>query len=185
MSVYGHLIRLALPAAALLLAACSNRSAPFEAAPAPAGETAVLYIYRPSASANFMMSPQVVIDGDEAFAIGNADYRYVYLRNGDHSIGLNSTDQYTTGPVLAITVGSGGSYYLRVGTSLTFEAQKMNTRKFWLDVVDEQVALTEIGATKYAGSRPGHTADSQLDTNDDEPGFSVDKTQDPFAGKYH
>ena len=131
-----------------------------------------------------MMSPKVVIDGDERFGIGSGDYRYVYLHGGSHSVGLSSTDQYTTGPVLTITVDNGNSYYLRVSTLLKFEAEKMNTRKFWLDLVDEQAALTEIGATEYAGPKLQQTADGQTDEASDKQGFSVDKTQDPFAGKY-
>ena len=60
----------------------------------------------------------------------------------------------------------------------------MNTRKFWLEVVDENTALSEIGRTEYAGPKPEQSTAAQAGQSDSEAGFSVDKTQDPFAGKY-
>ena len=168
----------------LLVAACSNKVSSFVAAPQHADKDSVVYIYRPSSSANFMMSPQVVIDGSEKFRIGSGDYRYVYLQTGEHSIGLNPTDQYSTEAVVTLNVEPGKSYYLRVNTSLKFETDSMNTRKFWIDVIDENEALTEIGDTKYAGPKIQQSASSDPEERDQEQGFSVDKTQDPFAGKY-
>lgn len=170
--------------AVLLLAGCANTPSDFVAAPPQPEQGYAVYLYRPSSSSNFMYSPRVVIDGDEQFSLGNGDYRYVYLQPGDHSIGLGATGQYTTGAPTALYVEAGSSYYLRVRTQLRFEQGGMNTRKFWLEAVDEKTALREIAATGYAGPRAGQSPDAETEASAGEPGFSVDNTQDPFAGKY-
>jgi hypothetical protein len=169
--------------AILLLAACANKPPAFVAAPAQPDKGSVVYIYRPSSSSNFMYSPKVVIDENEKFSLGNGDYRYVYLQAGDHAIGLGATGQYSTDAPTVLRVEADKSYYLRVGTVLKFEKDGMNTRKFWIDTVDENTALNEIAKTEYAGLESAQPQEAQTDQPDSEPGFSVDKTQDPFAGK--
>lgn len=169
--------------ALLSASACSNRTSSFVAAPQDPDKGSVVYIYRPSSTANFMMSPRVVIDGNEKFQIGSGDYRYVYLQAGDHLIGLDPTDQYFTDPAKTLSVVNGKSYYLRVKTSLKFEPEKMNTRRFWIDLVEETEAMSEIADTGYAGPKP-QAAGQQSETRQGSGQFSVDKTQDPFAGKY-
>ena len=170
--------------AVLVITACSNKASTFVAAPLDADMGSIVYIYRPSSSTNFMMSPKVVIDGNEKFKIESGDYRYVYLQSGKHTVGLNPTDQYITDAALTINVETGQSYYLRVKTSLKFETDKMNTRKFWIDVVDEKGALAEIGSTEYSGPELQSSSEPGADGHEDKSGFSVDKTQDPFSGKY-
>jgi len=168
--------------AVLLMTACSNKESSFVVAPQPADKSSIVYIYRPSSSTNFMMSPKLVIDDNEKFNIGSGDYRYVYLPDGDHAVGLNPTDQYITDTPVALTVEANKTYYLRVKTSLQFEPDKMNTRKFWIEEVAEKQALREIGDTEYSGPVQQSIADQTEDAGTRE-GFSVDKTQDPFAGK--
>lgn len=179
----GALIRALWLPAILLLAACASKPPAFVAAPPQPDKGSVVYIYRPSSSSNFMYSPKVVIDENEKFGLGNGDYRYVYLQAGDHVIGLSATGQYSTDAPTVLRVEAGESYYLRVGTVLKFEKDGMNTRKFWIDTVDENTALNEIARTEYAGPKSAQLQDTQTDQSGTEPGFSVDKTQDPFAGK--
>ena len=166
----------------LLVTACSNKAATFVAAPRDADRGSVVYIYRPSDSANFMMSPKVVIDGNEKFSIGNGDYRYVYLQPGKHTVGLNPADQYITDAALELTVETDSSYYLRVKTLLKFERDTMNTRRFWLEQVAENQALKEIVDTGYSGPVQQSITEPTEDSGAGA-GFSVDKTGDPFAGK--
>ena len=184
MNISIHLQMLAVLSAVLLISACSNNQSTFIAAAQDAEKGSVVYIYRPSSSTNFMMSPGVLIDGNEEFRIGSGDYRYVYLQPGLHTVGLNPTEHYITDAVQSIQVEDSTSYYLRVKTSLKFEPEKMNTRKFWIDVVDENDALREIGDTEYAGPEIRQSATVQADETGHREGFSVDRTQDPFAGKY-
>jgi len=176
--------RFALLFAVLIITACSNNESSFVAAPQAADKGSIVYIYRPSATTNFMLSPKVVIDDNEKFNIGGGDYRYVYLQTGNHSVGLNSTDRYSTGAAVTINVEADKNYYLRVSTSLKFEAEKMNTRKFWIDIIAEKQALAEIGSTEYSGPRLQQSSEGQAEEHQDKEGFTVDKTQDPFAGKY-
>ena|GEM_PF-2912557 len=169
--------------AILLLAACASDPATFVGAPLQPDKGSVVYIYRPSSSSNFMYSPKVVIDESEKFSLGNGDYRYVYLQAGEHAIGLGATGQYTTDAPTVLRVEADKSYYLRVGTVLRFEKDGMNTRKFWIDTVDEDKALNELAKTEYAGPKSVQPQEAQTDQSGSEAGFSVDKTQDPFAGK--
>lgn len=183
MGLLNLVARFSLILIVLAVAACANKTATFVAAPRDAGKGAVVYLYRPSSSSNFMMSPTVVIDGNEVFKLASGDYRYVYLDSGKHTIALNPTDQYLTDAAIALNIEADKSYYLRVNTSLKFEPGQMNTRKFWIDAVAEKDALPEIAKMDYAGPRLEQAAD--MDSGDVETGegFSVDKTQDPFAGK--
>jgi len=178
-----HTVRqIVLLSAVLLVTACSNKASTFVPAAQDAGRGSIVYIYRPSSSTNFMMSPKVVIDGNEKFSIGSGDYWYVYLQAGRHTLGLNPTDQYITDAALSLTVETNKSYYLRVKTSLQFEPDTMNTRRFWIEEVTEKQALEEIGDTEYAGPIQQSKVDPAEEAGTSE-GFSVDKTQDPFAGK--
>jgi len=178
-----HIVRqIVLLLAVLLVTACSNKASTFVPAAQDTDKGSIVYIYRPSSSTNFMMSPKVVIDGNEKFKIGSGDYRYVYLQSGKHALGLNPTDQYMTDAALDLVVEIDKSYYLRVKTSLKFEPDTMNTRKFWIEEVTEKQALKEIGDTEYSGSMQQSIAGQSEDAGTKQ-GFSVDKTQDPFAGK--
>jgi hypothetical protein len=172
------------PIAALLLGACANSASTFVAAPPQPEKGSVVYIYRPFSSANFMFSPKVVIDQNEKFSLGNGHYHYVYLQAGEHSAGLNATDQYTTEAAIVLDIEPGQSYYLRVNTALKFETDGMNARKFWIEVVEENAALSEIRKTKHVGPGPEQSTAGQADEPGNEAGFSVEKTEDPFAGKY-
>lgn len=174
--------QIVLLSAVLLTTACSNKASTFVPAPQGADRDSIVYIYRPSSSTNFMMSPKVVIDGNEKFKIGSGDYRYVYLQPGRHTLGLNPTDQYMTDAALELTVETDESYYLRVKTSLKFEPDSMNTRRFWFEQVTEKQALEEIGDTGYAGPIQQTMADPAEEAGTGD-GFSVDKTRDPFSGK--
>lgn len=178
-----QLRRLFILFVAISTLACANKTATFVAAPEDPDKGSVVYIYRPSSTSNFMMSPRLVIDGNEKFQVGSGDYRYVYLQAGDHTIGLDPTDQYFTDAAITLSVESGKSYYLRVKTSLEFEPEKMNTRKFWIDTVNETEAKSEIAETDYAGPE-SQTVTGETEKAGGDEQFSVDKTQDPFAGKY-
>ena len=180
MNTMSHVMKALLLFAALLLVACSAKESVFIPAPQTDNQDSVVYVYRPSSSTNFMMSPKVVIDGNEKFKIASGDYSYVYLQPGSHSVGLHATDQYQTREAIKLNTEAGKSYYLRVKTSLKFEPDKMNTRTFWIEAVDEKTAQAEISETDYAG--PAAQQATTKPANEKE-GFSVDKTQDPFAGK--
>jgi hypothetical protein len=179
-----HIVRqLVFLSAVLLVTACSNKASTFVPAPQDADKGSTIYIYRPSSSTNFMMSPKVVIDGNEKFKIGSGDYRYVYLQTGRHTLGLIPTDQYITDAALELAVETDKSYYLRVKTSLQFEPDTMNTRKFWIEQVTEKQALREIADTEYSGPVMQQTGADQTNASENSEGFTVDKTQDPFADK--
>ena len=55
----------------------------------------------------------------------------------------------------------------------------MNTRTFWIETVDEKTALDEVSETDYAGPVVQEATTQPVE----KEGFSVDKTQDPFADK--
>jgi hypothetical protein len=166
-----------------MVAACSNQASTFVPAPQDADKGSIVYIYRPYATSNLMMSPEVMIDDVERFSIGNGDYRYLYLKTGRHTVGLNPTGQYKTDAVLVLSVEADNSYYLRVQTLLKFEPDTMNTRKFWIEEVAEKQALREIADTGYSGPMQ-QSMDGQTEDGGSMQGFSVDKTRDPFAGEH-
>ena len=178
-----QIIKALFLSSALLLVACSSKESVFIPAPQDDEQGSVVYVYRPGSSTNFMMSPRVVIDGNEKFKIGSGDYRYVYLQPGEHSVVLNPTDQYQTHEAVKLNVEAGKSYYLRVKTSLKFEQDKMNTRTFWIESVDAKTAQAEISETDYSGPPVYQQANETSGDTVNKEGFSVDKTQDPFAGK--
>jgi len=167
---------------AICIAACSGKQTVFVPAPQSVDDYSVVYIYRPSSTANFMMSPTVVVNANEQFRIGNGGYRYIYLPAGRHELGLNPTDQYTTGAAVTLSVQANNSYYLRVNTSLRFEPDSMNTRRFWIEQVSGQMAVDEIAAAEYSG--PGsQTMLEQSDESVEIEGFTIDRTRDPFSDK--
>ena len=52
-----------------------------------------------------------------------------------------------------------------------------------MDLVAETEAMNEIAETEYAGPKP-QSAGQQTEASRGGGRFTVDKTQDPFAGKY-
>ena len=106
-----------------------------------------------------------------------------YTPEGCYIIELSNTDDDRDASIARARVEAGASYYLRVNTALKFEKDGMNTRKFWIDTVDEKTALNEIVKTEDAGPQSAQPQSAQPDQSGSETGFSVDKTQDPFAGK--
>lgn len=170
--------------AGLQLNGCSNNTKAFAPAPQNPDKGSVVYVYRPSSSSNFMYSPRIAVDDNEKFAIGNGDYRYMYLAEGKHTAVVNPTGQYQTKSPVEMNVEAGKSYYLRVNTRLEFEKEGMNTRLFWLEQVPEKQAQAEIAKTDYSGPVKTDTAKDASSEPVNKEGFSVDKTQDPFAGKY-
>jgi hypothetical protein len=127
-----------------------------------------------------MLSPMLVVDGNEKFSIDSGDHRYLILAAGDHSLGLNPTDQYTTGAALALAVEANSRYYLRINTSLEFVPDGMNTRRFWLQQVEGPQALKEIAATDYAGPLQQPIAEQPDDSAASE-GFTIDRARYPFS----
>lgn len=141
-------MRIAVLLSPLLLAACSASGPAFTAAAAPAVNSALVYIYRPSRIMIAPVSPGIVIDGEERILMKNNGYSFFYLPPGRHSFALLLSDRYKGLAHVNMDLQEGHTYFLKVdGDHSSFGMFK--SISFRLLPVSEQTAREEIGECKY------------------------------------
>jgi len=138
---------IAILLSSLLLAGCSAAGPAFSPA-APAANSALVYIYRPSRIMIAPISPGIVIDGEERILMKNNGYSFFYLPAGKHSFALKLTDRYKGLAQVNADVQSGHTYFLKVdGDHSSFGMFK--SISFRLLPVEERTGREEIAECKY------------------------------------
>jgi hypothetical protein len=135
-----------------LLAGCATSQHDF-VPHTPAEGEAIVYIYRPSLMGNFLISPQLLVNGRAYFKLENGRYRSMRMRAGSYVFGLERDDLYDSSPALTLEVTPGDTRYLRIDTRLEFVPDGMNRRVFSLVEVKPGDAQSEIRSTRPAGGK--------------------------------
>lgn len=149
----------------------------------------VVYLYRPQATANALLTPELSIDAVTVIQIENGEYRRLYLKPGLYSITLQEIAAYTPAQQLALEVKPDSVHYLRMESSLQFETglrYKSYQRAFTLQQVDATMAVAEIAQCSDAESVPvkntaGAGGIDAADPQREPAVFSTDKTANPFG----
>ena len=180
------MLKIILLANLFLLAACTtlNNTATF--LPKGASDNRVIvYIYRPLNTANAMYSPELFIDKEYKLSIKNGQYLPVTLNARETIFEVAPDKKYSGQTRLPLTLIAGQSYFIRVDSSLKIKntvAYEPYQRTFNLTNIDEQSAITEIEKCCLAKETIINDDGPLLDKAEQtEPGFSVDKTQNPFS----
>lgn len=170
----------------ILIAVCFNVACAHEGSKKNqpmADETkgAVVYVYRPNSFSNVVVSPMLIIDGQEKSPIRNNSYMFINLLPGEHLIELGLENFYQGNYQRKLTIKPDGKYFVRVDTATKFVEGQPYTRRFDLNVVTEEVGLKELAACRYTG--PGTPRDNVKVKQQEgvAPRFTTDKTSDPFS----
>ena len=102
-----------------------------DAAPPKNGE-ALVYILRPDNKYNSVISPGVVLDDKEIFLLANEGYSYVYLKEGEHNLGIKLSDSYKGNKSLRFSVKNKDVLYYVMKTEYLVGPEKYY-RKFWFE----------------------------------------------------
>ncbi len=169
-----------------VLTACStaNNVKPFTPQLA-ADNQAIVYFYRPFATSNIMYSPDLYINDEFKLPIKNKKNTRFTLPPGHYKFELEPDKSYSGVTSLSLNLNAGSTTFIRVDTSLKIKsapAYEPYQRSFNLTEVDQQLAVKEITECCMAENIKSN-ADQQTDTvkKQNEQGFSVDKTQNPFS----
>jgi len=147
---------------------------------------ATVYIYRPSAMANSIYSPELYINGEMKFNLKSGKKYLVTLPPKEYTFEIEPDKKYTGTTRLTLSLKANELYYLRLDTSLKIKnslTYKNYQRNFSLIKIDDVQAIKEI--TQCCSQDRGSITDKnkselKLESNSGG-GFSTDKTHNPFS----
>ena len=172
-------------ASILLCAACTTTSGTATFKPVTAkADQAVIYIYRPSVMSNALYSPGLNVDGEFRLYAKNGINSQLILTPGVHTFEFQTDKSYAELLPITLSLESGSTTYLRVGTSLKIEnsvGYEPYARSFALTPTDEETALKEITECCTAKTEQSQAKGKTTTVDESGDGFSVDKTQNPFS----
>ncbi len=167
-----------------MLAACTNNKTTGSFIPLQADKTkAVIYIYRPSVSANILYIPDLYINDEYRLPINNSNNYYLALTPGNYSFRLKHKKFSETDSVETMLL-AGSVYFLRVDSHLELKQSAKYQpyhRKFTLSIIDGLLARQQISECCIKSQ---HTLDDTniiKENSRASPGFSIEKTQNPFS----
>ncbi|MDQ1362667.1 MAG: hypothetical protein QG652_527 [Pseudomonadota bacterium] len=163
-----------------LITGCSTAPVDFDRRDYVSDTAAVIFIYRPDALANVMISPHVIVDGEPLFAINNKQFHTLQLPAGRHHFKLELAERYQGNSGVLLETLAGQLYFLRIDTAVKFQQNRPYDRSFDILPVTEAEALAQIGLCKPA----------VLSRNPDSPaepaptktsGYSNETFRNPFS----
>jgi hypothetical protein len=168
------------------LVACSTTKnvKPFTAQPA-ADNQAVVYFYRPSAMSNAIYSPDLYINDEFKLPIKNGKNTRFTLPPGHYNFALEPDKNYSGISSIALNLSAGSTCFIRIDTSLKIKSAakyEPYQRSFNLTEVEKQLAVKEIAECCMVENTKSKTdQETKKDIKQNDEGFSVDKTQNPFS----
>jgi len=145
----------------------------------------MVYIYRPFATSNAMYSPDLYLNDEFKLSIKNGKNVGFTLPPGDYKFELEPDKNYSGLTSLSVNLSAGSTVFIRVDTSLKIDSAptyKPYQRSFNLTRVDEKQAKKEIAECCMTNNINSKTEqETKTVTKQNEEGFSVDKTQNPFS----
>lgn len=168
------------------ISACSFNQSRFTPVEPDDENLATVYIYRPAALSNFMISPKILLNNKELFTLAAGRYDYTHLNAGTYEFRLDLGKRFTGSRQIEMKVETGKTYYLKVNTSLHFEKNAPYTRRFNILSMKHEEALDEISLTQPEAPKNKQmviTVDNTApadDTHQHSPQFDLSKTRNPF-----
>lgn len=170
----------------LSLTACStkNNLKPFTPLPLEQQQTA-LYVYRPPAMGNSIYSPDLYIDDEHKLVIKNGKLARLTLPAGSHQLTLDAENNQGKLTRLILDLATGNTRYVRVTTSLKIKSASTYEpyqRSYNMEEVGAEQAIDEISACcNTRDEQKAEKTTREPQATEPKPGFSVDKTQNPFS----
>ena len=167
---------------------------------APGAQQAGLYIYRPPSMSNALYTSDIAIDAtgpnapdldtkiSQQISLKNGQLKHLQLPAGAHTVTLLAAGNFSHNQPVTLTMKTGETYYLRIATSLKidqsagyqpyqrrFDLQQVSTDRAIAQINDCCFSARSLKKSARAAQPPAQKASTE------KPGFSVDKTQNPFS----
>jgi len=170
----------------LFLTACTPKHVVFEAMQPDSEKGSIVYVYRPSAMANAMTSPALLLNGKMISELESGSYHYSHINPGQHIISLDLGERYEGNKTIVLDVKPDEVYYIRATSDLRFQMNKPYTRSFNLELVESSIAKREL--TNIAVKRGSQLSFKVSDVQEESPAkegeefrFSIENTRNPFS----
>lgn len=168
----------ALLLALLLTAGCATAPQGFNKQDFVTATNAAIFIYRPDASANILLTPTVVVDGQSDVIISNNQFYTLQVGAGPHHIKLLLAERYAGNHELVVDMQAGQAYFLRITSAVKFQQNKPYDRRFDILLVAETEALPEIARCKPVEIK---SSPSSTPPASETPGYSGETFRNPFS----
>lgn len=134
--------------------------------------------------ANAIYNPQILIDNEVFESIKNGDVTKISLSPGNYILSLQIENRPEMSTTQLIETVPGQNLYYRIQTSLKLKpgnSFKSYERKFSLAKVSAHTAASEITECCTKPVQPVKTEAEKTGAIDQQPGFNVDRTLNPFS----
>jgi len=170
----------------LFLMGCAPKSTLFEAMQPSSEKGSIVYVYRSSAMANAMVSPDLLLNGDMVSKLERNSYLYKYVPSGRHVLSLDLGERYTGTKKIILNVSPNTTYFIRLTSELHFEMNKPYTRVFNLEAVDSSSALHELSRISVEGKSELLLEADEVEADASSEGaestqFSIENSRNPFS----
>lgn len=178
MSLRSFVFILCLP---LLLMACATTHQPLSLPEQAGSDHGLLYLYRPLALGNALQSPQLMLNGQAEAVIANGEFIALALPPGQQRLSLQLAQHASS--VLGLQIAPQQLYFVRLDSTLGFSTERAWQRRFQLKQVEQSTALAEMQSMLRKRHNPS-ASEAAIEAGraeDNDNGFSIQKTQNPFA----
>ena len=167
------------------LVACAPKHVVFEAMQPSSEKGSIVYVYRPSAMANAMVSPTLLHNGEVVSELKNGTYLYRHVISGRHIFSLKLGERYKGNKRTVLDVKPNEVYFIRATSELHFEMNKPYTRSFNLELVDSSIALHELASIsderKALSSNENEVQREATSKGGEDALFSIENSRNPFS----
>ena len=170
----------------LFLTACTPKHVVFEAMQPDSEKGSIVYVYRPSAMANAMTSPALLLNGKMISELESGSYHYSHINPGQHIISLDLGERYEGNKTIVLDVKPDEVYFIRATTALHFEMNRPYARFFNLELVESSIARQEL--TKIPVGHQSQLSFKESEVQGEAPAkeseefqFSIENTRNPFS----
>jgi len=170
----------------LFLMGCAPKYTLFEAMQPSSEKGSIVYVYRSSAMANAMTSPDLLLNGKLLSKLKRNSYLYKYVSPGRHVLSLDLGERYTGNKKIILNVSPNTTYFIRVTSELHFEMNKPYTRIFTLESVESSSALHELARISIEGKSELLLETDEVEADASSEGaestqFSIENSRNPFS----
>ena len=170
----------------LFLMGCTSKHTVFDVIQPSSEKGSIVYVYRPSAMANAMISPALLFNGELVTTLEDNSYLYRHVTPGLHVLNLDLGERYTGIKKIVLNVRPNEVYFIRMTSELRFEMNKPYTRTFNLESVDSSTALNELASMSVKDKSKSSIKGGEVEVgvsseNIEDAQFSIENTRNPFS----
>lgn len=133
----------------ILISGCSATGPVYKSIDVPQDGKSILHIYRPKAFQNSLISPGIVLDGNEVLLLKNGGYTYIPVAEGVHLLNVKLSDDYSGSSELKIHTKSKTKSFVKLTTYNQGIGGNRFERVFYLEEVPNHIAENEISECRY------------------------------------